>query len=223
MFVYSLAGLKLEDSGAQDAVEIEENETTARSSVYQVLGHLVSPPDDEHYEKARDGRWAKELAKASELLPFTLDIAEVSIPEGVSLADHQAEFQGLFGDDGSRLCGGAYTGNGARAREEAVRFYEYYGLAVALEDERAADHLATGCDFMQYITYKEAATPSPRLARSFRRAQLDFLDRQLGTWVPQIVAAVEATDPSPFFGWAVGLTGSFVEADHAYVRQLLDA
>ena len=64
--------------------------------------------------------------------------------------------------------------------EEVVRFYEYFGLTTSPEDPRPADHLATELEFMKYLTYKEAVSPSPRLQTSYRRAQHDFLDRQLG-------------------------------------------
>ena len=228
MFVYSLAGLKVDESADLEAVAIEENETTARSSVYQVLGRLFSIPDDDAYDKARDGGWTKELEVASQLLPFNVEIGEETLPDDVSREDFEAEFLRLFevggvGGPESPLYGGLYAPDRMAALEEVVRFYEYFGLKTADDDRRPADHLATEADFMQYLTFKEAATQSERLRASYRRAQLDFLERQLSRWVPQLAEKVESQSPMPFYAWATRYLRGFVAADVAYVQGVLGA
>lgn len=215
MFTYSLSGLQLDDAESAPAVPIEENETTARSAVYQVLGALMSPPDAEHHEKALDGRWRKEVETAAELLPFSVDLDPPDLDDAVSLSDYQDEFSALFGAGGSeRLRAAAYLDTGL---DEVDRSYEYFGLGVP-DDGLPADHLGTECDFMQFVTYKEAAARSSRLQGSFRRAQYDFLDRHLRVWVPELVAAV--ADTSSFWGGVVGLVDRFTDADHTYLSDL---
>ena len=44
MFVYSLAGLQV-DGAAMAETELPDNETTARTGVYQLLARLISIPD----------------------------------------------------------------------------------------------------------------------------------------------------------------------------------
>ncbi|HLF40241.1 MAG TPA: molecular chaperone TorD family protein [Acidimicrobiia bacterium] len=214
MFTYSLAGLQLDDAQSAPAVPIEENETTARSAVYQVLGRLVTPPDVDHFEKAGDGRWAKELAEAAELLPFSVELADPGLGDDVTVGQYQEAFEAVTGGDKLRASVNVQSG-----LDEVARFYEYFGLGVA-EGGLASDHLATECDFLQFVTYKEAAAQSPRLQTSFRRAQLDFLERHLRLWVPTLAAAVAAADTLPFFAWTIDLVERFTAADHAYLQSL---
>jgi TorA maturation chaperone TorD len=57
------------------------------------------------------------------------------------------------------------------------------------------------------------------LGKSFRRAQVDFLDRQLGEWLPEFAEAVRGSDPTPFYAWAIDRLESFVAADAKWVAQ----
>ena len=65
MFVYSLAGLKVDNEELEEAIELPDNETTARTGVYQVLAHLATTPDDDVRESAVSGEWPKKLAEAT--------------------------------------------------------------------------------------------------------------------------------------------------------------
>jgi DMSO reductase family type II enzyme chaperone len=217
MFAYSLAGLQIEGD-ASGVTEVEENEITARSAVYQVLGRLFTVPDDDHYEKARDGQWTKEITEAAALLAFSWDIGEPEVADDLSKSTYVGEFDRLFRVDtgnGSRLRGGTYADDPAQVAVELERAYGYYGLA-ARGDGIAPDQLTVELDFMQFLTFKEAAASSPRLAKSFRRAQQDFFDRQLGSWVPTLAATVRGEGPLQFFGWVVDLLESFVAADREW-------
>lgn len=224
MFVYSLSGLELKDSGDQGPVEIEENETTARSATYQVLSRLFTTPDDDHFEMARSGQWSKEIATAGELLAFPIEVGEARIGDDVSRDAYTAEFERVLGTERAGapfLCAAAWVDDPVQNNEEVVRFYEYFGLQ-ASGAERPLDHLVTELDFLQYVTFKEAAAPSPRLGKSYRRAQLDFHDRQVELWIPALAAEVQASG-SEFIGWAAGVLAEFVGADRAYVAGLLGA
>ena len=103
--------------------------------------------------------------------------------------------------------------------EDVVRFYEYFGLHASAEDPRPPDHLSTEFEFMKFLAYKEASSSSVRLQASFRRAQLDFVERELTRWLPGLAEAVEGASPLPFWRWAVATASSFVTADTAYMRQ----
>lgn len=215
MFIYSLSGLELAGSGGSIAVEIEDNETTARTAVYQTLGRIFLPPDDDAWELAAGGSWSKELVSAGTLLPFAYDPGEQPLP--AARAEAEAEHSQCFGD---RARSGAFAEDDARNHDEVVRFYEYFGL-VSSGEVRPVDHVVTQCDFLQFLTYKEAAAASERLRQSFRRAQLDFLDRQVTAWLDRWIGEVRGSGPSAYATWAVGALGDFVAADHAYVRALV--
>ncbi len=229
MFVYSLDGLKIEGGIPEDA-EIEENDTTARSAVYHVLGRLFNVPDQDSRDAAVAGEWADRLVEAAALLAYPFDFGSASIPDTVDAGAFQTEYLRLFevgpGTDGpgAPLYGGVYkTGDRMRQLEEVVRFYEYFGLTTSPEDPRPADHLATELEFMQYLAFKEAASASPRLQASYRRAQGDFLERQLASWLPELGSRTEALQPMPFWRWAVRMVSAFTAADAEHVRRIIDA
>jgi DMSO reductase family type II enzyme chaperone len=225
MFVYSLAGLKV-DGEAMAEVEVADSPTTARLAVYQQLARLFHAPNADSHAAAAAGEWPARLAAEAALLPFEFDYGEASIPEDLSLSDFEAEFLRLFeigpgiGGPPAPLYGGSYgTGDRMKKLEDVVRFYEYFGLQASAEDPRPPDHLSTELEFMKFLTFKDAASASPRLQASFRRAQLDFVDRELGRWLPPLQEAVQAQEPLPFWAWAVATTSAFVASDAAYMRQ----
>jgi hypothetical protein len=216
MFVYSLSGLALAADDAGGAVEVEENETTARSAIYQVLGRLFAVPDVDHFERGRDGRWAKEFATAAGGLPYAWEVPYAELAPEVDEAAHQEAFASAL--DG-KVLGAAYGGDRERSLEDIGRAYEYFGLT-ASDGGLPPDHLVSECDYLQYLTFREAAASSDRLRRSYRRAQLEFLDRHLA-WTAALVPEPGAPAVDPFVAWATGILTSFVSADTAYVRGLV--
>jgi DMSO reductase family type II enzyme chaperone len=213
MFAYSLSGLQIDESAAGAVLEVEENEITARSAVYQVLGRIFSPPDAEHAAKARDGAWVAELIEAAELLTLPWEVGAPSGPAADD-AEHAAEYDKLFGvnDGTSPLWSGTYVEDRGQHQEELTRAYEYYGLGVPGEGI-PVDSLSAELDYMQFLAFKEAASASPRLGKSFRRAQKDFLTRTLGIWVPSLVE--RSSGAGPFWSWALERLDLFVAADAA--------
>ena len=217
MFVYSLSGLALAADEPGATVEVEENETTARSAVYQALGRLFALPDVDHFERARDGRWAKEFAAAAERLPYVFDVPDAVLPADVDEESYREAFVSAL--DGKML-GAAYGGDRERALEDICRAYEYFGLR-ASDGGMPPDHLVSECDYMQYLTFREAAASSDRLRRSYRRAQLEFLGHHLG-WTPALATESDPAVRHSFVGWATGVLASFVSADTSYVRELVE-
>jgi DMSO reductase family type II enzyme chaperone len=214
VFAYSLTGLEISDDAAGGVLEVEESEITARSATYQVLGQLFAVPDAGFAEKTASGQWVKDFAEAIELLAFDWEIGEA--PTGDAGEDQLREaYERLFlaeHEGVRRIWGGAYVADRDQNLVELRRAYEYYGLGTG-NDEVPFDHLTAEVDFMQFLAFKEAAASSPRLGKSFRRAQVDFLERQLGDWVPQFAAAVRGADPTPLYAWAVDRLESFVASD----------
>ena len=213
MFVYSLSGLELTGEGGGAAIEVEDNETTARTAVYQTFGRMLLPLDDETWDITKDGGWSKELDSSGTLLTYSWEIGDQPVPG--DRAGAESEYAGID----AALASGAYTDDVDKNRDEVVRFYEYFGLKTGA-DARPMDHLVTQIDFMQFLTFKEAVSASDRLRGSFRRAQLDFLDRQLSVWIPKMSERVGGSGSS-LYGWAAGAFARYVEADHAYVKGLL--
>lgn len=225
MFGYSLVGLEVEP-GAEEVKEVEESETTARSAFYQILARQFNAPDTEAASLIKKGEPQTKLAEAATALPYDLAVAkEAPSASDLSAEEISAEFVRVFdvGVDGPPcpLFGGAYNADRMGVMEETKRFYDYFGLKLSSEYFLPPDHLATELDFMQYLTFKEAASASPRLARSYASAQRDFLERQLLSWLPEAVARLEEAKPHPYFRWLLELALRAAEADHAYVAHKL--
>lgn len=215
MFVYSLSGLELTGDGAGAAIEVEDNETTARTAVYQTFGRMLLPFDDETWGITKDGGWTKELDHSGALLTYSWEIGDQPAP--ADRAATEAEYAGID----AALVSGAYADDADKNRDEVVRFYEYFGLK-ASADARPLDHLVTQIDFMQFLTFKEAVSASDRLRGSFRRAQLDFLDRQMSVWIPKLAERVDGSG-SDLYKWATAAFARYVATDHTYVKGLLGA
>lgn len=227
MFVYSLAGLQV-DGGQLPEMELEDNETTARTGVYQLLARLISVPDRTILESAQAGEWGQKLTEAGHLLAFQFDFDNAAVEPSVTPEDFQAEFLRVFevgngNGPAAPLYGGSYSHDRMQRLEEVVRFYEYFGLTTSAEDPRPADHLATELEFMKYLTYKEAVSSSPRLQASYRRAQHDFLERQLVPWLPTLVQKTGAAGTWPYWQWVANTVGGFVAADAAHVAAVAAA
>ncbi len=213
MFTYSLSGLEIKAT-PDGPEEVEENETTARSATYQVLGAFFSPPDRDHYEKAREGLWAKELAASSALLPYSFEIGGVRLGEDITPEGYETEWARVFGQ---ALAEASHRDEESHEiAAQLRREYDYFGLGVN-DAARSPGDLSTECDFMQYLCFREAATASPRLRTSYRRAQRDFLERHMLSWVPSLVASVSAQQPGEVFGWGLERLDHFLQADHHYV------
>ena len=221
MFAYSLTGLEISDDAAGGVHEVEESEITARSAVYQVLGQLFAVPDGDFAEKTTSGQWVKDFTEAVELLAFDWEIGEAPADADLTEDALREQYERLFlpeHDGVRRIWGGAYVADRDQNLVELRRAYEYYGLGTG-NDDVPFDHLTAEVDFMQFLAFKEAAASSPRLGKSFRRAQVDFLDRQLGDWVPQFAAAVRGADPTPFYAWAIDRLETFVAADAKWLAE----
>lgn len=217
MFAYSLSGLQLDDSAGGGVTEVEENETTARSAVYQVLAGLLAKPDAELAGKALDGRLAKDFETALELLaigwePGEIETAGLDDPDALAAASEAAIGEGAE----SLLTERRWVDDGDHAIADAERSYQYFGLGAPADAEVPVDHLTAQLDFMQFLTFKEAASSSPRLARSFQRAQRDFLTNHLNAWLPKVVESSELSGAPDWSRWVIGRVSSFVAADAEY-------
>lgn len=200
--------------------EIADSAVIARLEIYRQLARLFAHPDADTYAAAAAGEWPHRLAEAASLLPFDFDYDRTSTPESAPQADFEAEYLRLF-EAGNGLYGGIYGGGDRMKKvEEVARFYEYFGLRPSAEDPRPPDHLSTEFQFMELLAHKEATAVSPLLQVSLRRAQRDFLDRQL-RWLPNLVEYVDANSPMPFWRWATATAASFAAADAAHVHAAL--
>ncbi len=107
--------------------------------------------------------------------------------------------------------------------EELVRFYSYFGLSIEHGSGELPDHLGTELEFMHFLTFKELAAlqqqsdPAP-----YRRAQADFLERQLMSWLPLLEERLQGMEPPPFYTALVWLTSAVAREHLASLGGSLD-
>lgn len=199
-----------------------ERGAASRSRVYQLLAMAFAFPDAEFVESIRDGTLAGALREACAGLPFAFaaPLDALRTVEGTA-EDFESEYIRIFdvgtGSPPCPLYGGTYGGDRMQTMEDAVRFYDYFGLHLSEQRRELPDHLTTELEFLHYLTFREAellqrgADPA-----SLRRAQRDFLARHPGKWVPKMEAKLARQTTNPFFPALVRCAAAFFAADHAY-------
>lgn len=223
MFGFSLVGLDIKDAGVDQLKEPEGGPTVARSKLYGLLASAFNTPSEAEFNEIKSGGFSKKLDEASEELPYEIDVGLEPLPDEWSSADLHSEFLNLFevgaGGPPCPLFGGVWAGDRMAVIEEVVRFYNYFGLKSSEERRIPPDHLATELEFLHYLTYREAASPMETLAVPYRHAQLDFIERQPGRWLPKFSEKLAKLGPARYFTSLVALVSKLLESDRNLLKQ----
>jgi DMSO reductase family type II enzyme chaperone len=199
----------------------------ARSRAYAAFAEMFEYPDAEYFEAVRSGALAEALRAVLASVDPSLVEGGDGDWEALSKAgdgedDLAVEFTRLFDVGASGppcpLYGGLYGGARMKTMEEAVRFYNHFGLTLSESPHELPDHLTTELEFLHFLAFREAqALEQGEDAGAYRRAQRDFLARHLGRWVPKLRAKLERESPMPFFLELVRRLESFLLADGAHL------
>lgn len=129
------------------------------------------------------------------------------------------EYSGLFevGSDGPPvpIREDLHRDQPAGVREGIVRFYDFFGYGLAENFAWAPDHLSVELEFMQFLTYSETA-PEQGEPLSFQLAQLDFSERHLVGWVPELAARARAVQPDGLYPRLLSAVSEFLQNDFAW-------
>ena len=221
MFGFSLVGLDIKEAGVDAIKEPEGGPVVARSKCYALLAEALKAPGEDWFERVQTGAYEQQLREAASELPYELAVSLGALPDGWDAEEYESQFLRIFdvgaGSPPCPLYGGIWLGNRMGVMEEVVRFYNYFGLKASEERPIPPDHLATELEFLHYLTFREAAAPMPTLAAPYGRAQLDFLERHPGRFVPQIAERLRSIDaPKPFA--ALGeLLEAFITAERTHL------
>lgn len=189
-----------------------------RSRTYELLRSAFLYPDDAAYTRLADGAWISDLQAAAAALPYGAPSLDGlgDVPESLEAA--QVEFSRLFdvgpGGPPCSLFGGHYEADRLRVMEEAVRFYEFFGLRFERETGLFPDHI---CVQMEFVEHLAAAQSSAADEASYLRAQRDFLERHLCRWLPRLVDSVQRQAELPFYRNLVAWTAALLDADRRYL------
>jgi DMSO reductase family type II enzyme chaperone len=197
-----------------------------RSRMYRLFAEALEYPDEDLLGAIRSGALAGALADGL----AAVDPALAAAVDRDALADAgeddalEVEYTRLFdvGLSGPPcpLYGGLYGGARMQTMEEAVRFYNYFGLTLAGEPRELPDHVITELEFLHYLAYREAEAlergedPGP-----FQRAQRDFVERHPGRWVPKLRERLERQEAMRFFPALVRALERFLAHVHAHLAR----
>ena len=206
----------------------DEKTAAARSRTYELFAHLFEYPDQSFGEAIRSGELAETIRQ-------TLSVLDPSLLEGSDWDalgnagegedDLAIEYTRLFDVGASGppcpLYGGLYFGARMKTMEEAVRFYNHFGLTLSDSPREMPDHITTELEFLHFLAFREAeALQNGRDPGPFRRAQRDFAARHPGRWVPQLRERLEAQDSMPFFRELVCQLDRFLAHDQTRLVEL---
>ncbi len=209
----------------------EARRAVARSRAYATFARLFDYPDGELFEDVRDGTLAEALrsvlAEVDPALAANGNWAALR-EAGGEPDDLAVEYTRLFDVGASGppcpLYGGLYSGARMKTMEEAVRFYNHFGLSMAESPRELPDHITTQLEFLHFLAFREAeALEADDDPAAFQRAQRDFVSRHPGRWVPRLRERLEKNDPMPFFLELVARLEDFLAHDAGHLVALAGA
>lgn len=199
----------------------------ARSAVYALFSRLVASPfDAPSLAQALPPADLAELAgELRARLPYSLDLAPVTaIAAELEEGDAErlaAEFSGLFEVTGAPvpLREELSPSSTDKAKEETLRFYQFFGYTLAEDRQWAPDHLSVQLEFMHFLSFKESEAGDPEHLASYRLAQRDFLERHLCHWYPEILKGVRRFAKEPYWLAVFSGLGELLPTDADWLRQ----
>ncbi len=179
----------------------------SRSAAYRLYAEAMIYPDDEFCQWVDEGGLVEALRGTLEgvspgLIPE--NGAWDALRDAGGEDELAVEYTRLFDAGASGppcpLYGGLYGGARMKVMEEAVRFYNHFGLTMSDEPRELPDHLSTALEFAHYLAYCEAeALRDGSDAGPYRRAQRDFIERHLGKWIPKLCEKLHAEKAAPYY------------------------
>ena len=193
----------------------------ARSGVYRLYAEAMTYPDEDLVAWIETGGLVEALGSHLEAISPDLcgnDARWRALARGGEQDELAIEYTRLFeaGAAGPPcpLYGGLYGGTRMKVMEEAVRFYNHFGLTLSGEPRELPDHLSTQLEFVHYLAYRETETlHAGEDAGAYRRAQRDFLDRHLRAWLPKLCEKLREKEAAPYFVELLGSLGELVAWD----------
>ncbi len=196
-----------------------------RSRFYAHLSRAFAFPRPEFHREVVEGRWLAAGAELIGALPARIAAGAAGAWRAPADYDHfQTEYIRLFevgarGSAASPLFSGQYGRDRLRTMEELVRFYNFFGLRIS--PGVMPDHVTVELEFMHFLAFKEAEAGDGGDINSYRRAQRDFLQRQLANWWPLLAAGLKRQRPLPFYRSLVALAGRFFDSERTYLHRAL--
>lgn len=200
----------------------------ACSFLYGLLAECFAYPDEDLVESIQAGILRRQIELLSGAvdarLLVGLDLAPLDSPDAV-LEPLAVEYTRLFDTGmqgaGCSLNGGVHQGPQMKVMEEAVRYYNHFGLTMTDDNRELPDHLTTELNFLHFLAFGEhqleTAGQSPA---DYQRAQRDFIARHPGRWLPVMWPKLEHMKPMAFFGLLTQVLMRLLDHERARLERL---
>jgi putative dimethyl sulfoxide reductase chaperone len=196
----------------------------ARSAAYALFSDLTASPFSESGLTGPPDDLAEALAAVAAGLPYAADFSALA-GSAWSVGDFAREYGALFevGEDGPPvpIREELARPEGWSAKQELVRFYDFFGYPLHPGQQWAPDHLSVELEFMHLLAFREAEARDEDEATTFACAQRDFLERHLSSWVPGRVTSVLAAARCAALRALFADLGAWLERDRAWRRATL--
>lgn len=205
----------------------EGSVAAAHSRLYRLLADGFLYPDRDSFDEMKAGRLRDYIVETCRELPYALEPAFDGLVASGDYVDFQSEYIRLFevgqGIPPCPLYSGIYRGGRKAVMEEMARFYSYFGLSIEHGSGELPDHLTTELEFMHFLAFKElSALEQQKDPAPYQRAQADFLERQLMSWLPALEQRLEGLEPPTFYAALAWLTSALARAHFAALDGTLD-
>jgi DMSO reductase family type II enzyme chaperone len=197
--------------------------------MYRLLANALAFPAEAFHESVRAGTFRASLLSTVDGLPFVLKgVAAQALGADQPYVEFQGEYIRLFDVGAVRPPCPLYGGEWGRSRrssmEDALRFYQYFGMKMNEDARELPDHVTVQLEFMQVMAHTEAVTRASKVdPLPVVRAERDFLSRHLARWWPLLRKKIVMQSPSPFYDGLTATTDIFLAADLGWLRELADA
>ncbi len=217
--------------------ELRKSDQSAepRAMVYALFSRLSGSPfdfDDAQQSFVKNEGLADVFTELQQELPYAVDFAGLGEALNELVAEDWADVRRAYssrfevGDSGPTV---PLRAELVRARdevmkEELIRFYNFFSYELSDKFAWAPDHVSVLLEFMQLLCMKEAATTHDAEVESIARAQLDFLDRHIVSWLPMSIGRLTKDDQTSYYSRIFAALWAFLEKDriwnHETVSQL---
>lgn len=202
----------------EDSLTAEQAAIT-RSRLYQLFALAMTYPNTEWSAAVRAGELDEALSEQLALISPTLATSVNHSALCDTGNDDQAlavEYTRLFdvGSGGApiSLYGGHHHGGRTQAMEEVLRFYQHFGLSLNQQPNELPDHLVSELEFLHFLNFQQAKVEAQGGdSGAFQRGQKDFLERQLGRWLPSLCQKLGEQRPLPYFSEVMRLLDLFIK------------
>ncbi len=194
----------------------------ARSRAWRLFAAALDYPEGQALDDVRSGVLARALAAVlAEVAPApAAGLDQGALRDAGDGDDLAIEYTRLF-DVGAAgppcpLYGGVWGVARMKTMEEAVRFYNHFGLSMADDPRELPDHLTTQLEFLHFLAFRAAeALATGADAGPYLRAERDFVLRHPLAWIPKWRAKLEKEHAAPFFVAYARALEALLRAAHA--------